>query len=233
MSAMVLRNWQEIHAELMRRITEREWQPGEPVPNEADLAAQFGCARATVNRAMREIAEAGFIVRKRKGGTHVALNPVRRAILSIPVTRIEIENLGHQWRHEMLHKGMEKIPALIGAAIGKPAGTLMLRVRALHFADERPFVHEDRWINPLAVPQAVNADFSQTSANEWLVRNAPFTRGEIELTAVNATQHEARLLQTKPGAAILVVVRTTFLDAEPITRVRLAYAPGHAMQMML
>ena len=44
-------SWRSIHAELLRRITTREWVPGASVPSETDLAIAFGCARATVNRA--------------------------------------------------------------------------------------------------------------------------------------------------------------------------------------
>ena len=77
--------WQSVHAEVLRRIRSREWLPGALIPNETDLAAEFGCARATVSRALRELADAGLLTRRRKAGTHVALNPVRKATLQIPV----------------------------------------------------------------------------------------------------------------------------------------------------
>ena len=44
--------WQAIRDEVKRRIHARDWKPGEPIPNEAELAEEFGCARATVNRAL-------------------------------------------------------------------------------------------------------------------------------------------------------------------------------------
>jgi GntR family transcriptional regulator, histidine utilization repressor len=53
-------SWQAIQAEVLQRIRNRQWPPGELIPNEADLAEEFGCARATVNRALRELAEAGM-----------------------------------------------------------------------------------------------------------------------------------------------------------------------------
>ena len=80
--------------EVLRRINAREWPPGALIPNEADLATEFGCARATVNRALRTVAEAGFLDRKRRAGTRVALQPVARATLSIAVIRQEVEDNG-------------------------------------------------------------------------------------------------------------------------------------------
>ena len=62
-------SWQSIQQEISRRIAERIWLPGELIPNEVVLAEEFGCARATVNRAMRELASTGLLERKRKAGT--------------------------------------------------------------------------------------------------------------------------------------------------------------------
>ena len=66
-------------AELECRIYTREWEPGQSIPNEADLAIELGCARFTVNRALRTLAEVGLIDLRRRGGTRVALHPVRKA----------------------------------------------------------------------------------------------------------------------------------------------------------
>ncbi len=74
-----------MHDEVLRRIHCRDWEPGEQIPNEADLALEFGCARATVNRALRTLAESGVLDRKRKAGTRVALHPVGKATLNIPI----------------------------------------------------------------------------------------------------------------------------------------------------
>ncbi len=47
------------------------------LPRDEDQAADLGCSRATVQRAMQELAAAGRIDRRRKGGTQVRQSPVR------------------------------------------------------------------------------------------------------------------------------------------------------------
>ena len=89
--------WQDIEAEALRRIHARDWPPGSAIPHEADLAKEFGVARATVNRALQSLAEAGWLDRRRKAGTRVALHPVRKAVLSIPILRTEITDLGFHY----------------------------------------------------------------------------------------------------------------------------------------
>jgi len=83
-----LRNWQGVREEVLRRIHARVWAPGDLLPTETELAAEFGCARTTVNRALRTLAESGLLDRKRKAGTRVVRHPVRKATLSIPVIRL-------------------------------------------------------------------------------------------------------------------------------------------------
>ena len=56
--------WQSIRSELQRRISTRDWAPGDIIPTEVELAEEFGCARATVNRAMRALADTGQVERR-------------------------------------------------------------------------------------------------------------------------------------------------------------------------
>lgn len=225
--------WQSIRAELQRRISERIWAPGELIPTESDLAEEFGCARATVNRAMRDLADAGQIDRRRKAGTRVVKTPVRRATFDIPVIRLEVESRGAQWSHRVLEQKMLRPPVLIANRLSLPSGTRALHLRSLHFAGHQPFVYEDRWINVGAVPSIKHADLQDISANEWLVQQAPFTSGEFGLSAASATATEATLLDLDEGAPLLIIDRITFNQEQAITSVRLSYPPGYRVQTKL
>ena len=225
--------WQSVQSEVLRRISERIWHPGQLVPKEIELAKEFGCSRGTINRAMREMANAGLLERKRKAGTRIALNPVRKATLDIPVIRLSIENRGESYRHAMLDKSIISAPALVTGKLGLPVKTKMLHLQALHFANEHPFVFEDRWVNQLAFPDILEADFAKTNANEWLMQNAPLTTGDISFSATNATQKEAQVLATEPGTALFVTTRSTWVGTIPVTNVRLVYRPGYQMHSTL
>jgi GntR family histidine utilization transcriptional repressor len=227
------RSWRSIHQELLRRINEREWVPGSLVPNEADLAAEFDCARTTVNRAMRELAAAGLIDRKRRAGTRVALHPVSRVVLDIPIIRLEVEQRNAAWRHGLLEQDVRPAPARITSRLGLERDTPMLHITSVHFADNHPFLHEDRWINLMAVPGVETVDFAGVSANEWLVRNTPYTSGDIAFSAMNADADLAELLEAPVGAALFVVDRITWDKQTPVTAVRLSYAPGYRMNTQI
>ncbi|MCB2083917.1 MAG: UTRA domain-containing protein [Sphingomonadaceae bacterium] len=229
MTAAEFRSWQSVQEEVLRRINSREWKPGELIPNEAELSVEFGCARATVNRALRGLAEAGLLDRRRKAGTRVALHPVRKATLDIPIIRHEVENRGQAYRYSLLSRTLKEPPADIRAKMQLPVGPRLLHVEGLHLANGNPHIFEDRWINPQVVREAEKADFSHISPNEWLVHNVPFHGGDIAFTAVDATPREAEILGCRGGQALFIIERNTWNDQGVITTVRLACAPGYRL----
>ena len=99
----------------------------------------------------------------------------------------------------------------------------------MHLANGRPYVFEDRWINLATVPEAARADFGTISANEWLVANAPFTHGDIALSA-QSDPILARRLETDAETALFVIERNTWDGASSITFARLVYGPGYQMR---
>ncbi|MDJ0824267.1 MAG: GntR family transcriptional regulator [Rhodobacter sp.] len=219
--------WQTVRDEVLRRINARDWAPGEAIPNEADLAREFGCARATVNRALRALADAGLVERRRKAGTRVALNPVRRAVLHIPLIRDEIAAAGLRYGYRLVEAAQRIPPKAIrdGFSLGQTAPAL--RISALHLGGGAPFVVEDRWVNLAAAPGIAEADLDTTSANEWLLQNTPFHGGAIAISAVNADARLAHLLGCETDAALVCLDRETWDELRKITVARLTYRPGH------
>jgi GntR family histidine utilization transcriptional repressor len=226
-------NWRDVMAEVERRIYTREWTPGQSIPNEADLAIEFGCARVTVNRALRTLADMGLLDRRRKAGTSVALHPVSKATLSIPLIRREIEADGKTYQYKLLDQKIEAAPPILKKPFGLSDGEPLLHVSALHSADSIPYVIEDRWINSKAIPHLAEISFTGVSANEWLLQNTPFTHGEIEFGAKNAHADEARLLGSDPGTALFVISRTTWDQKTALTTVKLLFHEGYRKKTRL
>lgn len=218
-----------IASEVRRRIVEREWRQGDRIPDEADLATEFGAARATVNKALQLVADEGLLDRRRRAGTRVAAAPVRKATFTIPIIREQIEQAGMAYRHRVVLRRPTPAPGRLAGRLGLPRRAPLIRLTTVHYGDGRPFQLEDRWLNPAAIPGVEAVDFRQMNANEWLVRNAPYLRGELTFSAANADARDARLLETRAGQALLVMNRTTWNDVGAITTVRLACQPGYVM----
>lgn len=232
MSAPPIGGWEAIRAEVLRRIRTRAWPPGAMIPTEEDLAAEFGVARATVNRALRELASGGVLERKRKSGTRVAALPVRKATLDIPVIRQEVEARGQAHTFRLLVQERRALPVPVASRLGLPEGTALLWLETLHLADAQPFVLERRWLNPAVLPQPL-PDFGRISVNEWLVAEVSYARGDIAFCASPADTREAEVMGVEPGTALFITERTTWTADAPITLVRLSHAPGYRVHTVV
>ena len=230
MTTPAINSWQSVQDEVLRRIHNRIWKPGAQIPNETDLAKEFNCGRTTVNRALRELAESGILERKRKSGTRVALHPVSRAVIAVQIVRREIEDRGANYGYALIDKTVDTPPHAVTFAMELAQAEDMLHVRAVHLADGVPYALEYRWISLRTVPQARDFDFVRQSANEWLLEHAPYTGGDIALSAHSATAAEAQDLNCAAGDALFALTRNTWNDTTAVTRVRLLFAQGYEMQ---
>ena len=221
--------YRDIKADILRKITKGDWRPGGAIPNEIELAASYGVARATVNRAMRELAEEGIIERKRKAGSKVRMSPLRRARFDIPLVRREIEDQGQAYRYALISTAVEAAPDWLRARLNLDAKTEVLHLVCMHFADGSPYQYEDRWINLALLPEAREADFSVLGPNEWLVAAVPFSDAEISFSAATADQALANHLSCSSGDPLFQLERSTWWQDQAVTNVRLVYRPGHRM----
>ena len=221
--------FREVKAEILDRIRTKTWPPGTLLPSELDLAAEFRCARATVNRAMRELAESGIIDRKRKAGSRVSETPVRQATLGIQRIRDEVERAGAAYRYALVSRAVQAAPDWLVARLELAPGARAVHLECMHYADSSPFLFEERWISIEAVPAAEEADFAALSPNEWLVREMPFTNAEFTMYASGADDKLVAFLSVAPGEPIFTVERTTWIGAQSITFARLFYGRGYRL----
>jgi GntR family histidine utilization transcriptional repressor len=221
--------FRDVKEDIRGRILNGDWKPGELIPNEVNLAAEFGCARATVNRAVRELAEDGLVERKRKSGTRVRISPLRQARFNIPIVRKEIEALGANYRYTLIDRAVATAPEWLRERLKLTGAAKVIHLTCLHFKDGAPYQYEDRWINLDALPQAIETSFETLGPNEWLIETVPFSDAEISFSATPATEVLANHLHCTAGDALFLVERSTWWDQKAITFVKLYYQAGHRM----
>lgn len=64
--------YQQIKALLVKQLESGEWQPGEAIPSEMELAARFSVSQGTVRKAIDELAADNILIRRQGKGTFVA-----------------------------------------------------------------------------------------------------------------------------------------------------------------
>ncbi|MFV0382873.1 GntR family transcriptional regulator [Paracoccus sp. (in: a-proteobacteria)] len=224
-----MNTWQSVRNLVLERIQAREWAPGELIPTEQQLANQLGCARATVNRALRELAESGLIERRRKVGTRVTTTPSRRTTLEIPLMRHEIEATGATYSYRLMGFERGNTNRYAQRALQLRAHHEMLVVKGQYLADDAPHCCETVWLNPSSVPKLQRADLEDQPAHEWLARNVPLTQGRFSILADSATGDCATSLSIMVGTPVLAIERLNWSDKTPVSFARQYYPPRHRL----
>jgi len=214
---------QRIRFDIEGRIVGGDWRPGERIPSEHALMAQYACSRMTVNKALSALAANGLIERRRRAGSFVAQpSPhLEQAALDIPDIAAVIRARGHAYRLRLLAREQRRaVPDHPEELQLAGADGELIALTCLHLADQRPLALEQRRIHLAAVPEALDVDFSRHPPGSWLLQHAPWTRAEHRISAVPASAHDAGLLQIPPAAACLCIQRQTWRGNVPVTWVR-------------
>jgi GntR family histidine utilization transcriptional repressor len=209
-----------IRADIEGRIRSGELRPGARIPFEHELVAHYGCARATVGKALASLARAGLIERRRKAGSFVAHPHSEAAVLDIPDIGAAVAARGGGYRFELIARSEEK-----AAADPFAASTALLRIEGVHHAIDGPFAHELRWISLAAVPDARSESFEDIAPGVWLLDHVPWSEAQHRISAIGATGDVAARLQLSRGTPCLRLARTTWRNGAPVTHVRQTF-PG-------
>ena len=205
-----------IRSEIEARIASGEWPPGHRIPYEHELVTYYGCARATVGKALTALVRTGLLERRRKAGTFVAYPHVQSAVLDIPDIGSAIAERTGSYRFDLLASEIRRDDGVSG---NFPRGTSLRHTIGIHQGQDGPFAFEDRLISLASVPEAADADFVAVSPSAWLLRSVPWTQARHRISAVGANAEVSTHLAIQRHTPCLLVERWTWRTGEPVTYV--------------
>jgi GntR family transcriptional regulator, histidine utilization repressor len=218
--------YQKVKDYLVQAMEHGRYVPGALMPSEAALVAQFGVSRMTVNRALRELNDAGMVNRVQGVGTFAA--PMNRLSSSLTIRDLheEIESRGHH-HHAVVHvQRAETVASSLAPRIGLPEGAAVFHTLIVHFDNGVALQCEDRYVNPARAPGYLDIDFTQITPTQYLLQVAPLWQAQYSIDAAAPTNKEAKLLGIAATEPCLIVQRRTVSRNTPITFARLVHPGG-------
>ncbi|WP_042437520.1 GntR family transcriptional regulator [Streptacidiphilus albus] len=185
------------------RALDTEFHAGEVLPNERDLSARFGVARATLRQALDQLELEGRLVRRRGIGTLVAAPR-----MGVPVVESTDHRFGtgrDSWR--IVEAGFAPAPAAVAAALGVEADAPVHTVRRLRMMQGQAIGTEILYV-PEATAPHVPGFLADSSRARSVLRTLQRLELDGESRAVElgvAEEEQARLLERPPGIPVLVV----------------------------
>lgn len=222
--------YHRVKLHLKAELQHGRWKPGELMPSEAELVAQFGISRMTVNRALRELQTEGLVDRVQGVGTFAAQLGRVSSTLTIRDIHEEIEARGHRHHADVHLCREERATSGLGLQLGLPEGAPVFHSLLVHHDNGVALQCEDRFVNPQHAPDYLSIDFSHTTPTQHLLAVAPTWEAQFTIQAGLPTAQEADLLGVSADQPCLVIVRRTVSRGEPVTLVRLVH-PGSRYQV--
>jgi len=187
--------------------------PGERMPSDSELSAEFGVSRMTARHAMQRLADDGLIRREPGRGTFVLRRPAHRRTNRLMTFTQEMTRAGRVPSSRVLTQVVRPSSADEAAALEIPVRQPVVELRRLRLADGEPIVLETAVLIGATAPAVLPADLSNASLHETLGQ-ADFVlrHGTGTISAAAATAEDARLLGIRPGDPLLVE-RRVIVDA--------------------
>lgn len=198
---------------LTQRLAAGAWRPGEALPSEFGLAAEFKVSQGTVRKALDELAAQNLLVRQQGKGTFVAQHTPQRALF--------------HFFHLVADDGARALPGSrvlsLKAAKGNPtetrrlglkAGAKVIRLKRVRLLAGEPAIYE-RIVLPAArfpnfvqrLPADVPNEVYRYYEDAYGVTVA---RAVEKLKAVTATAEEARAIGLGKNAPLLEIDRIAY-----------------------
>ncbi|STV15331.1 Formiminoglutamase [Klebsiella pneumoniae] len=217
--------YEKVKQAISEKIHSGVWRPHDRIPSEAELVAQFGFSRMTINRALRELTDEGLLVRLQGVGTFVAEPKGQSALFEVRSIAAEIVARHHQHRCEVLLLEETRADHIQATALSVPEGTRIFHSLMVHYENEVPVQIEDRCVNAAVVPDYLHQDYTATTPHDYLSLIAPLTEGEHIVEAVQATAEECALLHIHAHDPCLLIRRRTWSTTHIVSHARLLF-PG-------
>lgn len=216
----------QISEVLHTMIESSELKPGDRLPSENELIAQYQISRNTARRAINALIIEGVAFTIQGKGTFVSPARTREGLLNLTSFSEEIQQRGMVPGSLLLSFGRVVPPAKIGRALEIAPRQETYKIDRLRLADNQPMALNVSYLPCELCPQLENQDLVKGSLYAYLegVLNLRIEYGERIIKAGAATEYEAELLQITVGYPVVITEGPSFLaDGRPVEYTRIIY----------
>lgn len=194
---------ESIRAELESQIISGVLMPGARLPTEAELQREHSVSRATAQKALNDLAQAGLVVRRRRRGTHVAEGVRQLNILSVLDPRHQTGEI--TGRHEIISAAV--VPAAQAEVdvpgLGEHEPVVHL-VRLKYDVADQPIIVEISAIPFELASDLLDHDLVHLTVRAYFAdKKIAIARTRLSIDPVSLEQRHAELLQLEPGVPAL------------------------------
>lgn len=206
--------YHQLKDELLRGILGGGLRPGDQLPTENDLAAQFSVSKITVRHAIRELVSLGHVHREQGRGTFVRRPATQQGPRELTSFTEEMRRRGLKASSRVLEQGIVSATAEMATKLQLQPHDAVFRLRRVRLAEGDPVGLETAHLPVALVPRIAEFKFDSESLYELLhfhYNLRPFRAKETH-KAIVISDADAALLNVRPGSPGLTMERVTCLE---------------------
>ncbi len=210
--------YESIADDLRRSIENGDLKCGEKLPTVVELCNLYGVSKITIKRALEQLTELGFVTSRRGSGTYVKETVAQNQNLYL----LAKSDRAMGFTREHIDRPVSSVvyafdilvpPAEIADKLNMDHDDFAYYVERVRLIDDLPIVIEYTYM-PLYLIPGLKKNHLYGSIYRFIREEAGLniTSFHRVVRAIAATDEEAERLQTDPGAPLLELEQTGFLD---------------------
>ncbi|MGW2161575.1 GntR family transcriptional regulator [Nonomuraea sp. NPDC001699] len=218
----------QVYLDLSTALDEGEWQAGDRLPPERELARRYGCSLIPVRRALAELAREGRLERTRGRGTFV-LHSRLEVDMGTSQSFADLMHMhGMDPDTRLIESGIERPGEMVATALALAAGAQVVYLERLRLANGEPLILEQVYLPADRFAGLLDHDLERNSLYSLLGEHygARIVRAREVIEPVRLRAHEARLLDQPVERPAMLVEGIAFGPGDEPVEFTRSYVRG-------
>lgn len=224
----------QIRETLRQQIKNGQLEPGQKLPAEDELAAQFGVSRMTVRQGISDLIDEGVLYRRRGVGTFVAQFHIERDHNKLTNFLETAQAAGFTAEVRLLNREVVPARMTVAKALALQESEPVIRIQTLRLANGVPITVYDEYVPYRLYPQLLQEDLRSRPAWQILESHGYTIKRAVQrVEARLADADTASLLEIDENAPILYKHRVIMSEAGAPVELILCYNRGDSYSVVM
>jgi DNA-binding GntR family transcriptional regulator len=216
-------------------IVNGELKYGDQIPTELELSEEYKISRITVRKAILELVEEGYLVKKQGKGTFVNKRKIERKIVHFLSFSDACKANGLKASSKVVKKEIIQPTVKDKERLQLEDGDALLFIQRVRYAGDAAIMIENNYFSYKDFHSLLNEDLNGSVYKilEEKLNVKPARAGELTLEIVRATDEEVNLLNTSSGEPLFYMESTVFDESGRPVHIGKQYILGDSYKFNL